>query len=79
MAVRTKNDFIPNDVKLGGKVGRIALLTGSYDLDFERKIKLSYPLAQGRTWGMYADFRDVTRHLIAGYYRGKSTVSMRDP
>ncbi|KAI0266519.1 muts domain V-domain-containing protein [Gloeopeniophorella convolvens] len=28
MAVRTKSDFIPNDVKLGGKVGRIALLTG---------------------------------------------------
>ncbi|KAF8483462.1 DNA mismatch repair protein Msh6 [Russula ochroleuca] len=28
MALRTKNDFIPNDVKLGGKVGRIALLTG---------------------------------------------------
>ena len=31
MALRTKSDFIPNDVKLGGKVGRIALLTGSYD------------------------------------------------
>ncbi|KAF8504398.1 DNA mismatch repair protein Msh6 [Russula emetica] len=28
MALRTKSDFIPNDVKLGGKVGRIALLTG---------------------------------------------------
>jgi hypothetical protein len=26
----------------------------------ERKIKLSYLLAQGRTWGMCADFRDVT-------------------
>ena len=44
----------------------------------ERKIKLSYPLAQARTWGTYADFRDVIRPLIAGYYRGKSTVSMRD-
>jgi DNA mismatch repair protein MSH6 len=31
MALRTKSDFIPNDVKLGGKLGRIALLTGSYD------------------------------------------------
>jgi DNA mismatch repair protein MSH6 len=31
MALRTKSDFIPNDVKLGGKVGRVALLTGSYD------------------------------------------------
>jgi DNA mismatch repair protein MSH6 len=31
MALRTKSDFIPNDVKLGGTVGRIALLTGSYD------------------------------------------------
>jgi DNA mismatch repair protein MSH6 len=28
MALRTKSDFIPNDVKLGGKVGRVALLTG---------------------------------------------------
>lgn len=28
LAVRTKGDFIPNDVKLGGEVGRIALLTG---------------------------------------------------
>jgi hypothetical protein len=26
----------------------------------ERKIKLSYPLPQDRTWGTYADFRDVT-------------------
>ena len=25
-----KGDFIPNDVKLGGDVGRIALLTGTY-------------------------------------------------
>ena len=25
-----KGDFIPNDVKLGGDVGRIALLTGEY-------------------------------------------------
>lgn len=33
MALRTKNDFIPNNVKLGGEVGRIALLTGSFDLD----------------------------------------------
>ncbi|KAI0295767.1 muts domain V-domain-containing protein [Russula brevipes] len=30
MALRTKSDFIPNDVKLGGKLGRIALLTGCY-------------------------------------------------
>ncbi|KAI0066930.1 DNA mismatch repair protein Msh6 [Artomyces pyxidatus] len=29
MASRTKIDFIPNDVKLGGDVGRIALLTGA--------------------------------------------------
>ncbi|KAI0049216.1 DNA mismatch repair protein Msh6 [Auriscalpium vulgare] len=28
MALRTKTDFIPNDVKLGNGVGRIALLTG---------------------------------------------------
>ncbi|KAF8259998.1 muts domain V-domain-containing protein [Lactarius quietus] len=28
MALRTKSDFIPNDVKLGGTVGRISLLTG---------------------------------------------------
>jgi len=28
MALRTKSDFIPNDVKLGKDVGRIALLTG---------------------------------------------------
>jgi DNA mismatch repair protein MSH6 len=28
MALRTKTDFIPNDVKLGGAVGRISLLTG---------------------------------------------------
>jgi hypothetical protein len=33
MALRTKSDFIPNDVKLGGNVGRIALLTGSDVLD----------------------------------------------
>lgn len=26
-----KGDFIPNDVRLGGGVGRIALLTGSFD------------------------------------------------
>lgn len=30
LAMRTKGDFIPNDVKLGGEVGRIALLTGEY-------------------------------------------------
>jgi DNA mismatch repair protein MSH6 len=29
MALRTKSDFIPNNVKLGETVGRIALLTGS--------------------------------------------------
>jgi hypothetical protein len=45
---------------------------------YERKIKSSYPLAQDQTWGTYVDFRDVTRSLIAGYYRGKSTVSMTD-
>ncbi|KAI0300141.1 muts domain V-domain-containing protein [Multifurca ochricompacta] len=28
MALRTKGDFIPNNVRLGGKVGRVALLTG---------------------------------------------------
>ncbi|KAH9061137.1 DNA mismatch repair protein Msh6, partial [Lactarius vividus] len=28
MALRTKSDFIPNNVKLGGTVGRISLLTG---------------------------------------------------
>lgn len=44
----------------------------------ELEIKLSYPLAQGRIWGTCADFCDVTRHLIVGYYRGKSTVSMRN-
>ena len=30
MALRTKSDFIPNDVKLGETVGRISLLTGPY-------------------------------------------------
>lgn len=30
LAMRTKGDFIPNDVKLGGEVGRIALLTGEF-------------------------------------------------
>ena len=43
------------------------------------EIKLSYLLAQDRTWGTYVDIREVTRDLMAGYYRGKSTVSVRDP
>jgi hypothetical protein len=30
LALRTKSDFIPNDVKLGETVGRISLLTGLY-------------------------------------------------
>jgi DNA mismatch repair protein MSH6 len=44
MALRTKSDFIPNNVKLGREVGRIALLTGSYDLDsfLKLKTKLTY-------------------------------------
>jgi hypothetical protein len=44
MALRMKSDSIPNNVKLGGEVEVVALLTGSYGLRsfLEPKTKLMY-------------------------------------
>lgn len=42
LAVKTKSDFIPNDVRLGGEAGRIALLTGmSYLWGMQRTLTIS--------------------------------------
>ena len=52
-----KGDFIPNDVRLGGGVGRIALLTGMYPN--LRMIFHSRWCSQDRTWGAYLPWRCV--------------------
>jgi DNA mismatch repair protein MSH6 len=60
MALRTKSDFIPNNVKLGGTVGRIALLTGLCGLGSfisrTQRPNQPNPLAQDQTWGSYVNF-----------------------
>ena len=49
--VSLKGDFIPNDVRLGGGVGRIALLTGASLVVLPLGSACSSDRVQGLTWG----------------------------
>lgn len=73
-----KASFIPNDIKLGGDVGRIALLTGvlrSVGRDY-LVLKPACRAKHGvRIWSSHSS---PTARLILPPYRGKSTVSSRD-
>jgi len=73
-----KASFIPNDIKLGGDVGRIALLTGVL-----RSVSRGYPLLKLVRWAKHgvricSSHSSSAARLIIPSYRGKSTVSPRE-
>ncbi len=69
-----RGDFIPNDVKLGKDVGRIALLTGMLVLSFNC-VSPMLTFSQGQIWGKMSDIMPCTRtDILLSASRGKSTV-----